>query len=387
MQLENLVFKEFCSQQEKIAKYPSSDSSHPTENSNLPTVSIIILNFNGKPFLGQCLSSVLKINYPTHLYEVLLVDNGSKDGSQQYVKENFSSVRFLSLDKNYGFSGGNNKGAQVAKGDVLVFLNNDVKVDRDWLLELVKVACSEDKIGICGSKVLYMDAPSIIQFAGGYLHTLGGSVSINYRKENNLFQAVSSSGYVVGCSLLIKKSVFDLLEGFDEDYYMYGEESDLCWRAWIYGYSVMYNPDSIVYHVGGASRKDKLFTGKDFELKRGYLDARAVSETSLFHGNKNAIFTMLKNLEAKDLFKAFLFSFVLMFVQSVNLMIDGKTKWVLLVIRSYLWPIRNFSLIYRKRLRVQKERKISDATLFDKNVIIPMNRLINLAIQSMNLSK
>ena len=248
----------------------------------------------------------------------------------------------------------------------------------------IKVAYSDEKIGICGNKVLYMDAPNIIQFAGGYLHTLGGAISTYYRSENNFRQSTSSTGYVIGCSLLIKKNVFNLLEGFDEDYYMYGEEGDLCWRAWLYGYYVMYCPDSIIYHVAGARRKDKLVKSKDYELKRGFLDARAISETMLFHGNKNAIFTLVKNLEANALPSAFVFSSVLIIAQIGILLKDKKPKFIVLLVKSCWWPIVNFKLIWRKRLKIQSERKISDDFLFKKDVLLPIKRLIMFTLSSWN---
>ena len=357
-----------------------------TDNCDLPTVSIIIVNFNGKAFLKKCLNSLSQLNYPSHRYEVILVDNGSKDGSTQYIRENFTNVRVLALSRNFGFCGGNNRGAEVALGQSLVFLNNDVEVDKNWLRELVKVAYSSDSIGICGSKVFYMDAPGIIQFAGGYLHTLGGAVSMNYGRESTLCQTVSTTGYVIGCSLLIKKNVFNLIGGFDEDYYMYGEEGDLCWRAWIFGYAVMYNPQSFLYHVGGASRKDKLVKGKDFELKRGFFDARAVSQTSLYHGNKNAIFTFLKNLEAKYVPSAYIFSLVLMLSQFANLLIDKKMMAIPLVVKSWWWPISNFRLIYQKRVKIQSLRRISDKTLLKNNILIPVSSLIALSFESMKHS-
>lgn len=349
--------------------------------STLPIASIIIVNYNGRRLLQTCLESLQKLNYPREKVDVILVDNVSTDGSVEFVREKFPFVRVVEMDKNYGQMPAINRCVKYAKGDAIVVLDNDTVVNENWLLELVKVAYSDEKIGICGSKVLYMDAPNIIQFAGGYLHILGGALSQHYSEEDNLHQTISPTGYVIGCSMLIKKDVFLLLEGFDDDYYMYGEEGDLCWRAWIYGYSVMYNPNSIVYHVGGASRKDKLVKGMDYELKRGYLEARLISETIMFNGNKNANFTLLKNLDARNVPSALFSSFGYMIAQLFILLIDKKGKATGLLIKSYWWSIANFGLIWKKRLKIQRERSVSDDVLIRNDVLLPPSRILRIVLR------
>ena len=125
---------------------------------NLPKVSIIIPNYNGKRFLRDCISSIQGIKYPRKRYEIILVDNGSSDSSIDYVQANFPSVKILALRQNYRFTGGNNRGVKIATGELLVFLSNDTIVDRNWLHNLVKVMTYKE-IGICGSKILFMKAP------------------------------------------------------------------------------------------------------------------------------------------------------------------------------------------------------------------------------------
>ena len=121
----------------------------------------------------------------------MVVDNASTDGSSQFIKENFPWVRVIEMKKNYGQMPAINISVQFSKGDAIVVLDNDTVVDKNWLSQLVKVAYSDDRIGICGSKVLYMDSPNTIQFAGGYLHTLGGAIS-TYGNENNFHQIAST---------------------------------------------------------------------------------------------------------------------------------------------------------------------------------------------------
>lgn len=104
----------------------------------LPFVSIVVLNYNGKAFLDDCLNSIFNIRYHSSLYEVLVVDNASTDGSIEYIRNRFTKVKLFALENNYGFTEGNNIGAKYASGDFIAFLNNDTIVDENWLNELVK---------------------------------------------------------------------------------------------------------------------------------------------------------------------------------------------------------------------------------------------------------
>jgi len=376
----NILFESFC-RGECLDEWVEIEVIRQLPD--LPLVSIIIVNYNGIRFMHRCLSSLQKLAYPKEKFEVLLVDNASTDGSVEFVRSKYSWVRIIEMGKNFGLTSAINKTVRRTKGEAMIILNNDTVVDENWLSELVAAAYSNEKVGICGSKVLFMDAPNIIQFAGGYLHTLGGVLSPYYAQENKLDQAVGPSGYVIGCSMLMKKDVFNLVDGFDDDYFMYGEEGDLCWRTWLCGYSVMYNPNSIVYHIGAASRKDKLVTGREYEFERGYLGARLLSETNIYHGNKNAITTLLKNLELKNIPSALLFSFIYMIVQAFILLKDKQGKFVLLLVRAHWWPTANLRAIWQKRLKIQKKRQVSDEVLFEKSIMLTLSHLLKSILLSL----
>lgn len=131
------------------------DTMKEKNGKKFPFISIITVNYNGKKFLSNYFSALNNINYPKDKYEVIMVDNASSDGSIEYLKENFSWVKVIENSENLGFAGGNNIAMRQAKGDYIVLLNNDTKVDNNWLLELVKVAQMDERIGICGSKILF----------------------------------------------------------------------------------------------------------------------------------------------------------------------------------------------------------------------------------------
>jgi len=214
----------------------------------MPFCSIMITHYNGKGLLKECLGSLEKINYPKDRMEVILIDNASSDGSAEYVRKNFGWVKVFEMDKNYGFAGGLNIGSEKAKGDYLVILDNDTKVDREWLMEMVKVAKSDGKIGMCGSMAFDQ---ALNAYTGlGALNVLGISrIETNVKELRECF-------WLTGCSFLIKRSVLKRLGYlFDPDFFAYFEETELCWRVRLLGYKIFYVPTSTLYHRGSVTAK------------------------------------------------------------------------------------------------------------------------------------
>ena len=239
----------------------------------LPYCSIIVLNYNGKSYLKECFDALRRINYPKNRYEVIFVDNGSTDGSVKYVKRSFPWVKVLRLKKNYGFAEGNNKGLKVAKGEYVVFLNNDTKVDKNWLIELVKVASSDKKIGVCGSKIFNLGDKGVKTIVGDGHVNIFGMV-----KNSEKIESLGKTFFVSGCSFLIKRSVLSKLKYcFDPTFFAYFEDVDLCWRVWLLGYKVYYVPTSVVLH-------------------KKAMTVSAIGDVMKFNHYRNKILTFKKNL-------------------------------------------------------------------------------------------
>jgi len=210
-----------------------------------PMCSIIVLNWNGKEHLAACLESLGKINYPRSRYEVIFVDNGSTDGSVDFVKKKFKWVRVLALGRNYGFDEGNNRGIRAAKGKYIVIMNNDTSVARDWLKELVRVADSDERIGVCGSKIV---DPKGRAGGEGYLNLLGVPTFLSTSSRPK------ECFWVSDCSSLIKREVVRKLgQVYDPEFFAYFEEVDVCWRVRMLGYKVVYVPSSVIYHKESAT--------------------------------------------------------------------------------------------------------------------------------------
>ena len=338
----------------------------------LPMVSIILLNYNGKRFLDGCFSSLSRINYPKSCYEVIMIDNGSLDDSVEFVRQNFPWVKILALNGNYGYAGGNNRGVDVAKGDFIVFLNNDTVVDEEWLAELVNVMLLDDKIAICGSKVVSMDNPHHVQYAGGFLNLVGGALFYPFhgQKSRHDFYLVGS---IFGASFLMKKVIFKKIGGFDESFFMYSDENDLCLRAWIQGYHVAYSPYSIVYHYGGGT------AGTLSRNQSCILSARLRSSLRIYYGNRNSIASIIKNFQIKNLFIGIAFSYLYLLFQLI-LLLRVKSSEVKFLVKAGFWPIKNLKKIWKKRLIVQKCRKINDQTLLEWKLLLSITDMLRLIL-------
>lgn len=221
-------------------------------NHRSPKVSIVIPIYNKFPLTLQCLHSLMRNVSDAVKYEVIVVDNDSKDGSGHLAK--VPGLVYIHNEKNEGFVDGCNIGASKAKGEYLVFLNNDAVVTEGWLESLVETIEQRQDVGLVGSKILYMDGR--LQEAGGIIYSDGSGS--NYGKNDHpdryQYNYVREVDYCSGASIIIKKSLFDTFGGFDKLYApAYYEDTDLAFKVRREGLKVLYQPDSVIYHVEGAT--------------------------------------------------------------------------------------------------------------------------------------
>ena len=254
------------------APAPARSSIEP--DSPTPLVSIIIVSWNGRQHLDACLTAIAaQAGVP---FEAILVDNGSTDGTAEYVRDRFSWVRLVSLSINRGFAGGNNLGAREARGRYLVFLNNDTAVAPDWLRELVAGLDEASGFALVTSRVVYMHDPATIDSAGDGVLRWGGAFKRHHGAPAQLASDSREVFGVCGAACLVPRTVFDELGGFDEDFFVSHEDVDLSYRARLLGYRCRYRASAIVRHRGSST------------LGR-------TSATSVFHGQRNLEWVYFKN--------------------------------------------------------------------------------------------
>lgn len=216
------------------------------EKSPLPLVSIIIVNYNGKHFLKNCFDSLQALNYPKNKLEIFMVDNCSGDNSVDYVRRYYSDVKLVENEDN-NYCKANNLGLAQSRGKYVALLNNDTKVDRDWLIELVELIESDRTIGAIGSKILFMD---------GSIQSVGHQEYPNFYWGDRGFEEEDKRQYdyirevpsICGAAGLYRKECLDDVGLLDEDFNMFLEDIDLGIRCRKRNWKLLFCPKSVVYH-------------------------------------------------------------------------------------------------------------------------------------------
>jgi GT2 family glycosyltransferase len=220
-------------------------------SSSSPRVSIVILNWNGFEVTRDCLESLEKIDYPR--FSVVLVDNGSTDGSADKLLNLFPWITVIRNEQNLGFTGGNNVGLRFVlkeRPDYVLLLNNDTIVSRDFLTHLVRAGEEDDRIGILNPKIYYEDPPDTIWYGGGTFSLWRGLARhLNLGKRDS---PRSNSGrevnFVTGCALMMKSRVLERIGLLDERFVLAFEDADLSIRALDAGFKAAYVPESKIWH-------------------------------------------------------------------------------------------------------------------------------------------
>ncbi len=223
--------------------------------------SLIILSWNGRPYLAACLDAVLAQEYPD--FEVIVVDNASTDGSAEWVAEHYPQVRLIRNARNLGFAAGNNVGLAAATGDVLALLNQDTEVQPGWLAALAEALRTCAGAGVVGAKILDMDG-RVLQHAGGHIRrplALGWHNGYG-ESDDGQWDTPREVEFVTGASLAMRREVYEKIGGLDESFFPgYFEDVDFCYRAREAGYAVWYAPQARVLHHESASMRRDSFRG------------------------------------------------------------------------------------------------------------------------------
>jgi len=227
---------------------------------DFPRVAIIVLNWNNYADTRECLVSLEKITYPNS--EIIVVDNGSTDGSGERLKVEFPYHIFIRNEINLGFAGGNNVGIRYALEkmfDFILFLNNDTVVDKGFLEPAIRLAAKDDSIGIVGAKIYYYSDPKKIWAAGGgslRILWISGPVFRLYgynQADKGQFDAVREIDWCVGAFMLIKREVFEKIGLLPECYFLCMEEGEFAVKARKAGFKIFYTPESVIWHKIGVS--------------------------------------------------------------------------------------------------------------------------------------
>ncbi len=270
----------------------------------MATLEVIVLNYNGERYLGNCLASLQAQSYND--FRLTVVDNHSTDNSVGLVGAAFPKVEVMTLPRNLGFCGGNNAGIRSALqngAQYVLILNNDTEVPPDFLERLLEGVEDRSDWGLCGCKIV--DACGGLWFGGGHLLKHFGTTRVI---RNSRFDTVTEVTFLTGCMLLVRREVFERVGLFDERYFMYFEDAELCYRARQAGFKLYYNPQVQIKHWGGSRprsaravyftlRNRRLFIQehlRDSLSARGYFYASVVSKLALFAVSDRTLFSAVR---------------------------------------------------------------------------------------------
>jgi len=212
---------------------------------------IVIPNYNGKHFLKSCLDSLS--NQTEKLFEIIIVDNGSTDGSAEYIKEHFPLVTLIPLDNNYGFSRAVNEGIRASITPYVILLNNDTTVHQDFVRTMIFTIERSPRIFSVNSKMVQMHNPDLIDSAGDLYTIIGWAINRGSGRPQGYYNRPCRIFSACGGGAIYRRSVFEEIGFFDESHFAYLEDVDIGYRAKIFGYYNYYTPNAIVYHVGSGT--------------------------------------------------------------------------------------------------------------------------------------
>jgi len=297
----------------------------------LKKVTAIIVNWNDKDVIVECIQSILDQN--RNKIDIIISDNGSKDDSVEFIRKRFPSIKIIENGKNLGFGSAINRGLGLAKGDYLLFLNSDLKLHSKCVGELAKVLENDSNVGGTIPKILHIDQQNIINSLGVLINYTGIAYPNLLGQKDPGYQEPFESA--CGGIFMLKREVYETVGGFDEDLFLYHEDHDLSWRIRLAGWHLKVIPQAIMCH--------------HYKFNKGIL--------KYYSSEKNRLHILLKNMEVKTLA---LISPALIIVEFSQWFHAAINKWFLLKMKSYFEILILLPSILTKRKKQKYLRKVPD---------------------------
>ena len=303
-----------------------------------PTVSLIVLTWNGLEHLKDCLPSITKQTYKD--FETIVVDNGSTDGSIEYIKNNFPKFKLIENGKNLGFCKANNKGVHASKGKYVVFLNNDTELDKDFVKELVEYAeKADDNVGMLSCKMIFFNKRDHINSIGLKMFDDGTSIDDAFDVKDKGYDKPQEVFGPCGGAAFFKREALDSIkmgnDYFDSDFFIYADDSDLAFRLRLNGWKCMYVPKAKIYH------KFRATCGQ-------------ISDFGVYHGTKNKLYLIIKDYPLSLLIQKFPKIFFRQLISMGYYLTKGKKA----AFKARLTFIKNIPKMLGKRKTIQKNKTI-----------------------------
>ncbi|GAB1450810.1 glycosyltransferase family 2 protein [Draconibacterium sp.] len=309
---------------------------------NHAQIAIVILNWNGEKLFDTFLPSVIKYSNSENI-EIIVADNASTDNSVEHLQQFYPTVKIIVLNENFGFAEGYNQALQNIEAEYLVLLNSDVKVTKDWIENCIARFDADDKIAAIQPKILSYNEPGQFEYAGaagGFIDKFGypfcrGRILNRIEEDLGQYNQQSQIFWASGACVFVRNSAFKTAGGFDGDFWAHMEEIDMCWRLKNQGHKIVYEPQSVVYHLGGGT----LSYGSP---KKIYLNFR------------NNLFMLFKNLPRQQFKRIFIIRMVLDGVAAVKFIVGFNFREFWAVVKAHASFYRNLGKLIGKRKESQK---------------------------------
>jgi len=307
-----------------------------------PNTAIVILNYNGEEILESYLPSTL--HSTDRNIDYIIIDNASSDDSVEFIKEWHPEYKLLEFTSNYGYAGGYNRGLEQLDYEYVALINSDIQCTQNWLDPILDKMDSDPTIAAMSPKIRSIEEPDSFEYAGaagGFIDTLGypfcrGRLFTEIEKDLGQYQDTREIFWASGAAMIVRKSVFNALGGFDSNYFAHQEEIDLCWRMKRAGYKIMVSPETHVYHLGG-----------------GTLSYESPNKTYL--NFRNSIINLIKNDESGFWFLKFIIRLLLDAVAGVQMLIQGKQKNMWAIVRAHWYILPRFFKYTKQRKALKKQ--------------------------------
>ncbi|MFQ5449707.1 MAG: glycosyltransferase family 2 protein [Nitrospinaceae bacterium] len=303
-------------------------------------VSVIVPNWNGIRFIGMCLDSLAASTFGA--FEVIVVDNGSVDGSRELVEEEYPWVRLVKLPENMGFATACNRGIQAARGDYICLLNNDIEVEPGWITQLYEGMERHPECGMGTTKMMFLDQRDTFYNTGDLFHAWssgggrgqGEKDAGQYDREEYVFGACAGAG-------IYRRELFDTVGVFDEDFFIFAEDVDLNMRGQLQGFQAVYLPQAKVYHIGTAT-------------------VGLYSDRYVYLCKRNDIYVLIKNLSLGMYFKYF---FTILKHQLADIKYFSYRGQGAVLLKSKFAAMMKLVPLLARRYRIQRTRTVPDAEI------------------------
>ncbi len=326
--------------------------------STLPTVAVVVLNYNGEKLLPEFLPSVYNSTYQN--LRIILVDNASTDNSIEWVKNNFPTIEIIINDKNYGYAEGYHHAlTKINNVDYFVLLNSDVEVSSMWIEPVIELMESNKNIAVAQPKILSYVDKNMFEYAGaagGFIDKFGypfcqGRIFDTIEKDQNQYSRNVEVFWASGAAMFIKAEIYHLSGGLDRDFFAHMEEIDLCWRIKNMGYKIYTCSNSVVYHLGGATLHES-------NPHKTYLNFR------------NSLITLRKNLALHKSFGIIFIRHLLDLIQWFRFILNGKFKHAFAINRAHYDFLITQSTWHNKRKKLLKLYKSpNNVGIYNRSIV------------------